>query len=164
MFGKDKSQNDTELEKAPTSFSNSQSQVIPKSTAKDAKAGGKMASTTLIARDTEIFGDIKFSGSLEIEGSIVGNITANPGSEASVRVLENGDVEGDIQAPKMMINGHVKGNVFAGNLELAAKAKVEGNVHYESIEMVKGSQVNGSLLFADKPANHQAAPAAVKKS
>lgn len=158
MFGKDKPQNNQELEKAPTSFSNNQSAVVPKAATKENKGGGKLASTTLIAKDTEIFGDIKFSGSLEVEGAIVGNITANPSAEASVRVLENGNVEGDLQAPKMMINGYVKGNVFAGNIELAAKAKVEGNVHYESIEMVKGSQVNGSLLFAEKPASHQPPP------
>ncbi|MCK5881698.1 MAG: polymer-forming cytoskeletal protein, partial [Sinobacterium sp.] len=95
-------------------------------------------------------GDIKFSGSLEIEGHVVGNLVANPGSEASVRVLENGRIEGDVNVPNTTINGLIKGNVNAKNLDLAEKARIEGNVHYQSIEMVKGSQVNGSLVFADK--------------
>ena len=30
-----------------------------------------------------------------------------------------------------------------------AKAVVEGNVHYQLIEMVKGSQVNGNLVYDD---------------
>ena len=150
MFGKDKSNNDksSELEKPPTSFTNPVSSVIPKPGGKDVKSP-KSSSTTLIARDTELFGDIKFSGNLEIEGHIVGNITANPGSDASVRVLENGHVEGDIHVPKVVINGDIKGNVHATNLELAAKAKIEGDVHYQSLEMVKGSQVNGSLVYAE---------------
>jgi cytoskeletal protein CcmA (bactofilin family) len=152
MFKKDKSLPESAAEKAPTSFNNPQSSLIPKQANKDGKPL-KASSTTLIARDTELFGDIKFSGTLEIEGVIVGNITANPGSEAAVRILENGRVEGDLQVPRVMINGLIKGNVFAQNLELAAKAKVDGNVHYESIEMLKGSQVNGSLLFATKTGN-----------
>lgn len=148
MFGKDKNENVSDAEKAPVSFNNTQSSLVPKQS-KDNKNTKTTASTTLIAKDTEIFGDVKFSGNLEIEGSVVGNITANPGAEASVRVLELGHIEGDIHVPKAMINGHIKGNVHAANLELAAKAKIEGNVHYQSIEMVKGSQVNGSLLFAE---------------
>ncbi len=146
MFGNKDSKSET-TEKAPTSFSNAQNSVIPKKTQDGSK---KSSSTTLIARDTEIFGDIKFAGNLEIEGHIVGNLVSNPGSEASVRVLENGRIEGDVNVANTTINGLVKGNVHACNLELAAKARVEGNVHYQSIEMVKGSQVNGSLVFADK--------------
>ena len=152
MFGKDKdgkaNDKDSELEKAPTSFNNPVSSVVPKSN-KDTKPS-KSSSTTLIARDTELFGDIKFSGNLEIEGHIVGNIIANPGSEAAVRVLENGRIEGDVQVPKVTINGNIKGNVHSNVLELAGKAKVEGNVHYQTIEMVKGAQVNGNLLYSEE--------------
>ena len=156
LFGRDKNEEnkDIELEKAPVSFNSPVSSVIPKPAAavmaKDGKPA-KSSSTTLIARDTEIFGDIKFSGNLEIEGHIVGNVICNPGSESSIRILENGQVEGDIQVPRATINGDVKGNVRASTVELAAKAKVEGNVHYEMLEMVKGAQVNGNLVYAQKP-------------
>lgn len=143
MFGS----KDTTPEKAPTSFNNQQTSVIPKKTSDASK---KSSSTTLIAKDTEIFGDIKFAGNLEIEGHVVGNLVANPGSDASVRVLENGRIEGDVNVPNTTINGLVKGNVHSSSLELAAKARIEGNVHYQSIEMIKGSQVNGSLVFSDK--------------
>ncbi|NRA42353.1 MAG: polymer-forming cytoskeletal protein [Pseudomonadales bacterium] len=131
--------------KAPTSFSQDSQSVIPKKITESKKS----SSTTLIAKDAEIFGDIKFAGNLEIEGHVVGNLIANPGSDASVRVMENGTIEGDLNVPNTIINGLVKGNVHANSLELANKAKVEGNVHYQSIEMVKGSQVNGSLVYTD---------------
>lgn len=152
MFGKDKDNNDGA--KAPVSFNNSSS-VMPKASAKDGKV--KSASTTLVAKDTELFGDVKFSGTLEIEGSIVGNISANPNSEAAVRVLERGQVEGDIRVPKAMVNGLIKGNLYAGSIELSAHARIEGSVHYETIEMQKGAQVNGNLVFADAaPATNKA--------
>ena len=105
--------------------------------------------TTLISKDSEIIGDIKFTGDLEIQGLIRGNIIAKVDKGATVRVVEGGRVEGDIHSPKVIVNGQVHGDVHsADHVELAAKANIEGNVHYNLIEMVKGAQVNGSLVYA----------------
>lgn len=102
---------------------------------------------TLISRQTEISGDMRFSGELIIEGTVRGNIFAEDESAALVRVAETGVVEGEICAPSAVINGLVKGDVHcAKHLELAAKAVVIGNVYYSLIEMVMGSEVNGSLM------------------
>ena len=104
---------------------------------------------TLISKDAEIIGDIKLIGDLEIQGLVRGSILAKEGSGAMVRVVEGGRVEGEIHSPKVMINGEVKGDVHStDHVELAAKACVEGNVHYSLIEMVKGAQVNGNLVYA----------------
>lgn len=110
------------------------------------KASNASNVTTLISKATEITGDIHFSGTLEIEGRIFGNIYADDDASASVRVRETGLVKGDIQSPLVIINGLVEGDVYSSNhIELAAKARVTGNVHYHLIEMVMGSEVNGSL-------------------
>lgn len=114
---------------------------------------GRMATTgtTLLARSVEILGDVKFAGHLEVEGKVVGNIYAEAGSDARVRVLNKGVVEGEIQAPNIVINGHVTGDVRATkHLELAANAVVNGNVYYHVIEMVKGAQVNGKLVYTQE--------------
>lgn len=113
--------------------------------------GGKFSShsgsTTLIAGGTEIHGDIQFAGNLEIEGRVIGNINAENDSNAVVRVLEHGEVDGNVTVPSVIVNGTVKGDVHSSShLELAAKAKITGDVHYAVIEMAKGSQVNGSLV------------------
>ncbi|MCR8924398.1 polymer-forming cytoskeletal protein [Dasania sp. GY-MA-18] len=105
--------------------------------------------TTLISKDSEIVGDIKFTGDLEIQGIVRGNIMAKDQSKATVRVVEGGQIEGEIHAPHVIVNGLVKGDIHsAEHIELAAKAQIQGNVHYQLIEMVKGAQVNGSLLYA----------------
>ena len=107
-------------------------------------------STTLIAKDSEVLGDLKFTGDLEIQGVVRGNIIASGDKGASVRVVDGGRVEGEIRAPKVMINGEMVGDVYSSeHVELAAKAQIDGNVHYNLIEMVKGAQVNGSLFYAD---------------
>ncbi len=105
--------------------------------------------TTLISSDTEIMGELKFSGDLEIQGLVKGNVRAKSDNSGSVRLVEGGRVEGEIHAPKVVINGQVQGDIHSSeHVELAAKAVVEGNVHYSLIEMVKGAQVNGSLVYA----------------
>lgn len=104
---------------------------------------------TLISRGTKVVGDLHFTGDLQIEGTVVGNIIAESGNDAKLVVAEKGSVEGEIRVPMVIINGKVNGNVYSTkHVELAAKAVVEGNVHYHLIEMVKGAQVNGSLVYS----------------
>ena len=134
---------------------------------KETKASFSQGSTTLVTKNTEIFGELKFNGNLIIEGKINGNIYSSEGAEAQVRVLEKGIVEGELKAPILVINGTVNGDVFSDkHIELASKAVVNGNVHYISLEMIKGAQVNGSLVFSgakqsgkfltvDKPENNE---------
>jgi len=118
---------------------------------KEQTMGFAAGSTTLISKSTEIVGDIHFTGNLEVEGRVKGNIFAAEGSDARVRVMEKGLVEGEIKAPTVVVNGDVTGDIHSDkHIELAAKALVHGNVHYNLIEMVKGAQVNGSLLYAGK--------------
>ncbi|MGQ9425376.1 bactofilin family protein [Gilvimarinus sp. DZF01] len=107
------------------------------------------ASTTLISKNTEVVGDIHFSGTLHVEGTLRGNIYVKDGDDAHLDVAENGRVEGEIVVPTVRINGAVVGDIHSSkHVELAAKAAVDGNVHYKLIEMVKGAQVNGSLLYS----------------
>ena len=101
---------------------------------------------TLISRDTEIVGDIHFSGELIIEGRVRGSIFAEDVGDPIVSLPESGTVEGDIIAPSAVINGLVHGNVHCSkHVELASKASVVGDIRYSMIEMVLGSEVNGKL-------------------
>lgn len=102
---------------------------------------------TLISRQTEIMGDLRFTGELIVEGKIKGNVYADDDSGALIRIAETGVVEGEIWVPSAIVNGLVKGDLHSSkHLELAAKSVVMGNVFYNLIEMVMGSEVNGSLM------------------
>ncbi|MEJ2533560.1 MAG: polymer-forming cytoskeletal protein [Halioglobus sp.] len=109
--------------------------------------------TTLVSRDTVIAGDVHFSGNLDIEGLVQGNIIADPGKEALVRVVDKGRVEGEIRVPCVIISGTVEGDVHSDkHLELAARGRVKGNVYYTLLEMAAGSEVNGKLTHLDDSA------------
>ena len=50
-----------------------------------------------------------------------------------------------------VINGSIEGNVYATEkLELSAKARIKGNVHYNVLEMASGAAVNGNMLHDKK--------------
>lgn len=105
---------------------------------------------TKISSQTQIHGDIKISGSLLIDGHVIGNIIADKESGANVLISDKGSVTGEIRAPYVLINGKVDGNVFAmTQLELDKKAMITGDVHYAIMEMVMGAQVNGRLVHND---------------
>lgn len=119
---------------------------------------------TLISRSTEIVGDIHFSGELIIEGRVKGNIYAEDDSQALIRIAEKGAVEGEVCVPSAIVNGLVQGDLRSANhLELAAKAVVVGNVYYNLIEMVMGSEVNGNLMHISTSQNENKRLAADKK-
>lgn len=109
-------------------------------------AVGASGGTTLISRDTVVVGDIHFSGNLDVEGLVQGNIVAKPDTDACVRIIDKGRIEGNITVPIVVVNGAVEGDVHASqHLELAAKARVQGNVFYNLVEMAAGAEVNGGL-------------------
>ena len=84
---------------------------------------------------------------MHIEGTIKGNITTD---EGLLTVANSGSIEGDVRAQRVVIDGHIHGNVLAeAHLELASRSVINGNVYYCVIEMAKGAQVNGSLQYQD---------------
>lgn len=104
-------------------------------------------STTLVASGTHVMGDVHFAGNLEVEGQITGNIVAEEGADARVRILPKGKVVGDVSVPVVVINGRIEGNIYSSHqVELAANAVVVGDLHYTLIEIEKGAQVNGSFV------------------
>lgn len=103
---------------------------------------------TLVGPNTEINGDIVFSGGLRVDGKLSGNISAQDTSNKSLlTVSEQGEINGNVKVPHVIINGLINGNVTSsGKMLLQSKAKIVGDVYYSSIEMELGATVNGSMV------------------
>jgi cytoskeletal protein CcmA (bactofilin family) len=105
---------------------------------------------TLIGPQVTIHGDLVFSGGLYVEGRIHGKIIAEDGAKAILTLAEQGRIEGEVQAPIVVINGELHGDVHASErVELAARARVLGNVHYKVVEMRAGATLTGRLIHVD---------------
>ena len=115
-------------------------------------------STTLIAAGTAIKGDIVFSGRLHVDGKVEGAIRGDS-AQAMLTLSEHAVVTGEVQAPHIVINGAITGDVTASErLELASNARVEGNVYYKVLEMSAGAQINGKMVHRAEPPKQLSGP------
>ncbi len=102
---------------------------------------------TLIGQKSTIKGDLTFSGLMHVDGSIEGSIISLTENDTLI-ISETGQVSGTVKSGNMVINGTVEGDITAtGKIEVASKARVNGNIYYVNIEMETGSQVNGKLIY-----------------
>ncbi len=115
---------------------------------KPAGHGGQI--DTLVGPQVVIRGDLHFSGGLLVEGRVIGRVLALDGEHAVLTLSEQGCIEGEVRAPVVVINGQLDGDVHASErVELAAKARVQGDVHYKVVEMAAGSTLTGRLIHVD---------------
>jgi cytoskeletal protein CcmA (bactofilin family) len=120
---------------------------------------------TLIGHKVTIRGDLSFSGGLHIDGRVIGAVLAEEGSEGVVTLSEKGTIEGEVRAPHVIVNGTLKGDVIANErVELAAQARVEGNIYYKVLEMAAGATVTGQLVHAEEPRKRLPGPEALKQA
>ena len=102
---------------------------------------------SLIGQNTEIHGDVIFSGGLHVDGTVKGSVIAEKGEDSVLTLSERGIIEGEVKVPNVVVNGSIIGDLHAsGHVELAAQARVHGNVYYSLIEMAMGAEVNGKLM------------------
>jgi cytoskeletal protein CcmA (bactofilin family) len=94
-----------------------------------------------IDKDTEITGDIKFKDSFRIDGKFKGKIL----SGSSLIVGETGDVEADIEAGSISINGKVKGSLNANDrIEIFSMGRVTGKLVTPKLIIEEGAFFQGS--------------------
>jgi len=114
---------------------------------------------TLIGHNTEVTGDVSFSGGLHVDGKIRGNVSAENDGHSMLSLSEQGIIEGEVNVPYVVLNGEVIGDVHGQeHVELAARAKVAGNVYYNLIEMAIGAEVNGKLVHERAIEQDQSVP------
>lgn len=102
---------------------------------------------SLIGAGTTVEGNLNFTGGLRIDGQISGNVVATPGKPSTLVLSEHARVNGEVNVTHLVINGTINGPVSASEyLELQSKAKVCGDVHYNTLEIQLGAIVEGHLI------------------
>ena len=102
---------------------------------------------TIVGPNTQINGDVQFEGWCHVDGTVNGNLTADPDSNSHLSVSEDASIDGGVTVPNVRLNGIVRGDVFANQrVELGPTARVIGNVYYNLIEMAIGAEINGKLV------------------
>ena len=66
---------------------------------------------------------------------------------------EHAQVNGEVNVTHLVINGSISGPVFVSEyMELQSKAKVNGDVHYTTLEIQLGAIVDGRLIHTNTAA------------
>ena len=102
---------------------------------------------TLVGPNSKVNGDLFFEGGCHLDGTVKGNVSADTDSNSELSIAEDAIVEGGVTVPYVVLNGIVRGDVFANQrVELGPTARVIGNVYYNLIEMAIGAEINGKLV------------------
>lgn len=112
---------------------------------------------SLIADGNHIEGNIQFTDGLRIDGSVVGDVRSSEDQNSILVISETASVTGEVHADHVIVNGSVRGPVYARRmLELQPKARIEGDVYYTALEMHQGAIISGLLrptpaMMEEKP-------------
>ena len=91
-------------------------------------------------------GLLSFRGEASVLGALQGNIRAS----GKLRIGPDARVEARIDVDEVLIEGLVRGDVFArARVELAATAKVEGAIHAPRIQLRDGCSFSGLCESGD---------------
>ena len=102
---------------------------------------------TLVGENTEVTGNLKFTGGLHIEGVVKGNINADADTNSVLSLSDQGSIEGEIHVPFNIIDGTVIGNLYSSeHVELESKSRITGDVYYNLLEISSGAQISGRLV------------------
>ena len=102
---------------------------------------------TLVGPNSRVNGDLHFEGGCHIDGTVKGSVSSDPESNSAVSISEEGGIEGGVNVSYVVLNGIVRGDVYANQrVELGPTARVIGNVYYNLIEMAIGAEINGKLV------------------
>ena len=92
-------------------------------------------------------GDVEFAGGLHLDGRVQGQVRSVGTEPATLWISEQGTVEGGVDVPSVVINGTVIGDVHARErVAIGPQSRITGNVHYGTMEMTLGAQIDGKLI------------------
>jgi cytoskeletal protein CcmA (bactofilin family) len=95
----------------------------------------------IIGNGTIIKGDIKASGDMRIDGTLIGSVT----SKGKVVVGTTGNVEGEIICQSADFSGNIKAKVMVAELlAMKASANLNGEVSTGKISIEPGAKFTGS--------------------
>lgn len=97
-----------------------------------------------------IDGNVTFSGALQVDGIVRGDIQSTGAETASLTVSETGQVIGEIRVPRVVVSGSVSGSIHAvDRVELRPQARIAGDIRYGTIEIQLGAVIAGRLIHDD---------------
>ena len=108
------------------------------------KSNGDIVS--FLGKGTEVAGDIKFIGSMRVDGIVKGVIS----SEATLIIGASGFIDAEVNVHKVIVNGEFKGVIRAADrVEIHKEGKVFGDIYSPCLIIEAGATFEGSCNMGD---------------
>ena len=99
-----------------------------------------------IGETTQVEGDLRSSGSLDVAGLINGSIFVS-----EIIITEAGSVRGSIEATNIEINGHVEGKISADVVIVGKNAVIKGDIFFKNtLKTEEGADIDGYIKRVSK--------------
>ncbi|KXU80745.1 bactofilin family protein [Aeromonas enteropelogenes] len=105
------------------------------------------AGTTVIAAGARFKGDLLLDGDLEVQGHVNGTIEIGKGV---LRIMQGGFVEGEVSAPRVVINGLLDGTCSSQEVEILENGRMQGVFKGGTLSIRKGGNFIGHSQPAER--------------
>lgn len=95
---------------------------------------------SVFGADISITGDVRAEAELHVDGKIEGDIAC-----ATLVQGASSEISGAVVADTARLAGRVRGSITVGELVILRSAKIEGDVHYDTLTIEQGAEVDGRL-------------------
>ena len=97
-----------------------------------------------LGKGTRVVGTLTFSGPVEIDGEVEGEIVA----QERITIGESAKIKGKISGTEIVVKGEVHGDIFASRrLSLRKPARVRGNISAALLSVEEGVSFEGKCTM-----------------
>ena len=98
---------------------------------------------TVISPNFTLRGDIESSGTLHVEGVIIGTVVSD-----QINISETGRIEGEVLCTSLNIKGFFTGTAVCEELVVASSAQVDGHLTYKFLTVGTGARLQGDMVVS----------------
>ena len=108
------------------------------------KSSDKMliqSARSFVAETMQVEGDFHYDGAVDVAGLIKGNVYGK-----EMIILDTGSVKGNLHVSKIIINGHVEGQIIADEISLGSNSVIKGDISFKShLKTEEGAEIDGYI-------------------
>lgn len=111
-----------------------------------APSSGRGGAPSVIGADLTITGNLESKGEVQIEGDLQGDVNA-----AKIVIGERARITGSLTAEEIVIRGSVQGSIRGNAVTFQSTSHVEGDVFHKSLAIEQGAYFEGKSRRSDDP-------------